>query len=140
MVKIDRCGLYTDKEDANRFAVLRVSNSLIKSLGGRKSWVTIKNISNGKKIYRTLRGAGSRGLKKEYIELDYDGILDLQIDNSARREGSFTVCELEIKKASVAGYILAHWHHPDPAFRVPMKIAVLSGLISIFSLFITIFS
>lgn len=140
MVNIERVSTYSNQADSSRFAVLRVANSIQKELGGRHSWVEISNSKNGKKIYRTLRGAGSKSIKLNHIELDYDGILDLELDFSLKNKNEYNNCDLKIRQIKSLKILFAHWNHPDPAYRVPMRLALFMGFISFISLFTSLIS
>lgn len=121
----------TDPHDEST-ATVRVANAALKSLGGRRSWVQIKNNDNKRTIYRMARGAGSRQLGVNSIELDYDSELELGFDKNNRSS-----CKLEISN-SLFSESMGHWLHPDYTHRLPIQIAILSFLISLASLYIAI--
>ncbi len=142
MTKITEYRNYSDKSDADKFAVVRIANSLVKALGGRYKWIEIKS-SDGKKIYRTIRGAGDRDIRSHQMELDYDSILELGLsmkksestDVKSNMSG-YNNCDISISKVGLITAIRAHLKHPDPAYRAPMTLAFISLVIGIFSLMV----
>ena len=137
---------YTDKDDNHRFAVVRLSNNLIDSLGGRYSWIAVES-ETGKKIYRTIRGAGNKDIKKDQIELDYDSIVDLELHKTNKSDelfmkddSGFRSCNLSLKQIGFFRKIEAHFKHPDQAYRAPMQLAIIMAFISLFSLILGIIS
>ncbi len=140
---------YTKETDRAGFAVVRVANHMVDLLGGRYSWVRITG-KDGKTIYRTIRGAGDIDLKSHQIELDYDGSVDIGIngtpkinrENGLEDPSGFRECDLKLTRIGFFRKIIAHWMHPDPAYRAPMQLAIVLGgigiLIGILSLTLTV--
>lgn len=146
MSKITEYRNYSDEKDADRFAVVRLSNNLIDSLGGRNSWVQIES-ETGKKIYRTIRGAGNKDINNHQIELDYDSILELELHRSKnlgefsdKDPSGYKSCNIKLKQIGFFSIIKAHFKHPDPAYRAPMQLAIISTFIGIVSLILGILS
>lgn len=91
------------------------------------------------RIYRTIRGAGSVSLSFDAIEIDYDAVLELKLENAglaadsgqAMGDQTFRDCHLKAKTIGWCKKVFAHWRHPDPAFRVPLQVAISLGLISL---------
>ena len=146
MEKITSYRIYTDKEDYYRFAAVRVSNNLIKNLGGRHSWVLIET-DKGKRIYRTIRGAGNKDIKTHQIEIDYDSIIELDLHksdrnngNSVKNESGYKSCNVKLKRIGFPRKIVAHFKHPDPAYRTPMQLAMIMSVVGFISLLLGIIS
>lgn len=146
MTKITEFRSYSDKSDSDKFAVVRIANSLVKTLGGRYNWIEIKN-SDGKKIYRTIRGAGDRDIRSHQMELDYDSILELGLNikksessNAKSNMSGYSNCDVKISRVGLLTTFRAHLKHPDPAYRVPMILAFISLLIGFISFAIGLFA
>lgn len=137
MKKITEYRNYSDRADADKFAVIRIANSLVNTLGGRYKWVEIKN-NDGKKIYRTIRGAGDRDISSHQMELDYDSIIELGLslkkpestDGKPNLSG-YINCDISISKVGFIKSFWGHYKHPDPAYRAPMKLSFVSFFIGL---------
>lgn len=136
---------FTKEEDVERFAIVRVQNSLMKELGGRHKWVEIRNQDSNKKIYRRLAGSGSTDLLKQQIELDYDSSIELGLNENKRIERGETETQVSLPYACnmsmhpVWRYnffkkAIANWRHPDPAYSYPFKISLTMSAVALLSL------
>lgn len=125
---------FSEPRDYEAFAIVRMHAQAVNSLDSRDEWVRLD--SNGHHIYRRLRGAsalGAPGLDKTAMELDYDSRLELGIHGDWRSNG-FIDCDVQVSRAPARAYLAAHWNHPMPAYRVPLRISLVSlvlGLIGI---------
>lgn len=129
MVHISKVRNFSKDRDFDSFAVVRVSNSVVDTLGGRNAWVTIRGPH--KVIYRIVRGSGDiASLSRDAIELDYDSRLDLDALGRPDAEG-FAVTSLELARASALQSFLAHWRNPSLAYRVPFQIAIIALILGI---------
>lgn len=130
--KIEKQKKFSNERDYNDFAIVRVRTTIVKRLGGRKSWVRIS--SGNKHIYRIILGASFKGLTEKAIEMDYDSQLELGLSSqpkSAADEYGFYPCELKVRKANFFEKIIAHWKHPDIAYRVPMQLSIVGFILGV---------
>jgi hypothetical protein len=135
--RITKFRKYSNEYDNRGFAVARVSNDMVSKLGRRNTWVELK--SSGGKVYRTIKGAGSLDIPRGAVELDYEAVLELNLDrqqitsDTASDEASvpFRNCDLKVRPIWWWEKVVAHWKHPDPAFRVPLQLALILGSLSL---------
>lgn len=137
MTQINKYRNFSQEKDHTAFSVIRLQSSNINKLGGRNTWVLITN--QNKCIYRLILGArNSTGFTAKSLEIDYDSCLKLGISSSEKDENNFYPCNIEIKKANWIGRFIAHWKHPNPAYRVPMQLGIMGFILGFFSLLISI--
>jgi len=129
---------FTSDYDYMSFSVVRVHSRVLKGLGGRNTWVKLSN--SERSIYRLALGAKpATGFIKKSIEIDYDSCVELDcVSSTVKDENSFYSCDLKIEKANFFGQFIAHWKHPNPAYRVPMQVSILSFCFGIAGLFLGI--
>lgn len=130
--KITKERPFSRENDYESFSLVRVWNELIPQLSSR--WVEIKNLDNGKTVYRMAKGVGKVNghFPKEAIELDQNTALgELEIKPSCKDENGFYKCNLSIKQATPWQRLIALGSHPDPAYRYPMQIALISLFVGI---------
>ena len=130
---------FSRAQDYDAFAIVRVHNSLLASLGGRNAWVKI--VGPTRTLVRRARGAGgTTGLPIAGIELDYDSRLELNIVGSPPDAQGFYPCELQLSKASAWNKFIAHWAHPNLEYRIPYQIAMVSAALGAVGLILGIVS
>lgn len=131
---------YSNERDYEAFSVVRLNNQVVSGLGGRSSWVHISNPEAGASILRMARGSPpSASLPKEGIELDYEGNLALAIKGAKDAQG-FIPCKLVVRQASWHERLIAHWSHPDPAYRFPIQLSLVSFSLGLIGLALGIIS
>jgi len=126
MFEINKSRGFSSEYDYSAFSVVRVHSKVLKKLGGRYTWV---KISQGDAcIYRlALGGKSSTGFTMESIEIDYDSCVELDaLSNAEKDENGFYPCLFKIERAELFGKFIAHWKHPNPAYRVPMQLGIVS--------------
>lgn len=122
---------FSNPADYDAFSVIRLHNSCVTALGGRNTWVRIESDS-GKTVFRMIRGAGAAaGFPADALEFDYETSLALGIPQGAANEHGFYPCSLSIRQATHWEILIAHWKHPDPAYRFPLQISLVSLLLGI---------
>jgi hypothetical protein len=138
MFEIKKVRGFSSNHDYTAFSVIRIHSKVIKQLGGRNTWVKISHAD--KHIYRMALGAKpSKGFTMESVELDYDSCLELEcISNSEKDETNFYPCSLTIQKAPFFGKLIAHWKHPNPGYRVPMQLSMVSFSLGLIGVLISI--
>lgn len=131
MIQINQQRGFSKQSDYAAFAAVRVHNSVLKDLGGRNAWVFIQSPEGG--VYRTILGSGSLvPFPEDAIELDYDTAVELEVPRMApvnpqgRPEEQFYPCDLKIRPVRGLEIIKAHWSHPNPAYRIPLQISIIS--------------
>jgi hypothetical protein len=130
---------FSNPADYNAFCVVRVPNAQVAELGGRGSWVAISN-STGKTAYRTVRGSGAiQPFPGDAIEFDYDTAQYLGITRSVANANGFYPCDLSVRPIKWFEIVLAHWRQPDPAYRVPIQLALVGLLLGAVGLTLGIF-
>lgn len=129
---------FSSEHDYMSFSVVRIHTSILKTLGGRNTWVKIS--SSKSSIYRLALGAKpSKGFIKSSIEIDYDSCVELScISADYKDENNFYACSIKIEKAGFLGKFIAHWKHPNPAYRIPMQVSLLSFSLGIAGLILGI--
>lgn len=127
---------FTKEHDYQNFSVVRVQTRLIVELGGRNSWIEIKNGNN--KIRRRILGGSGLGFTKDAIELDYDSMRDLGCLSKNHDENGFYPCNLEAKKIGFIGQFMAHWNHPSDPHRIPIRISIVSLFLGVVSLLLAL--
>ena len=131
-ISISNVKQFSNDYDYNKDAACIIHNAHINSLGGRRSWIIIKNNKNKRKIYRKIYGSGIKSLPTDTIELDYDSIdLDLNIKD-------FNNCNLSLIKLGLFSNIRGLLKHPDSKFRIPLIISLFGLLAGLISLMITL--
>jgi hypothetical protein len=84
-------------------------------------------------------GSGGAGLTQDAIELDYDSRMELEINGRPDAYG-FYPCDLTIEKSTLMERLKAHWSHPNLAYRVPYRLALLSVALGLAGLLLGIVS
>ena len=139
-MKMTQARIYSDKQDYNAFSAVRLNNNVCSKLGRRGTWVCICNLASGSTIYRMTRGSSRKApLTAEQFEIDYEGLAQLEIP-FAKNQNDFRPCDIEITKANQLQLFAAHWRHPDPAYRVPMRLGIISLGLGLLSLVISVMS
>src|SRR4030042_1445502 len=103
-IRIRNVRLFSKEFFYNKNALCIVNNSLLIKLGGFKSWIKISN--NEKSIYRIVKGSGNISLNKDTIELDWESVRELDIDD-LNQEYFIT-----LSKANFIEKIIANIKHP----------------------------
>lgn len=131
MFEIEKNRGFSSEQDYAAFSVIRLHSKNIKSIGGRNTWVKIS--SDSCHIYRLSLGARpSNGFTTKSAELDYDSRLEPNsISGKPADEHGFYQCSLKIEKAPFEGKLIAHWKHPNPGYRVPLQISMISLLLGV---------
>jgi hypothetical protein len=138
-IPITRVRAFSKKHDYDAFSVIRVHASRIEDLGGRGTWVRVSSVK-GKPIYRRAIGLGGvENFTASDAELDYDSRAKLEALGKSKDDDRFYSCDLTLRRATTIESLLAHWQHPDPAYRLSIRIALLSLGLGILSLLIAIF-
>lgn len=136
-MRVDKIRDFTKEFDYNDFAVIRVHNSLIPALGGRRSWVRIS--CGKKKVYRTILGLGGENdFTQNCLELDYDSRCQLGLSNLERDDKGFFHCDLLVEKVTRFESPIAYWHHPNPAFRVGFQLGSVGLILAVVALFVSL--
>ena len=110
-------------------------NDIRRRIHGKLFKIESKNMT----IYRVLRFAN--GIKKDvsfknadYILLDWVGWIDLcNRDVKVKIDLALTITEVTYWKFFIAG-----WKHPEPMFRLSVKLAVLSVALGVISVWLAI--
>lgn len=91
----------------------------------RRQPVVIENRDTGHRIIRFALGSGrlyqGQGFDKQSIALDYDAVSDLGIEDSRETQ------ELLVRPASSWELVWEFWDHPDPAYRISMRLAIIGA-------------
>ncbi|ATA56311.1 hypothetical protein D3C87_1529600 [compost metagenome] len=125
---------FTNPADYEAFSLIRVHNQRLAPLGGRNAWVVLKT-NAGKRCCRMIRGIGrDPGFPEDGIEIDYETRLALQIPKSSINMQGFHGCAMEIRRATALEVLRAHWDHPDPAYRIPLQISLVSFVLGVIGL------
>jgi hypothetical protein len=128
---VTECRDFSREYDHSDFGVVRVHNTVLDGLGGRRAWVKIEStISPRKTIYRQALGSGPTSLTAAQIELDYDSRNDLGIDSTRQENGTYP-CSLTVRKCSRVEAFLAHWLHPDLSYQIAFRLGVLSAVLGV---------
>ena len=127
-ITITKARDFSRPQDYDAFSIVRLRNAHLKGLGGRHTWVKLE--SNGKRLYRRVRGAGNTGIATDEMEIDYDSRIELGI-NSARDQNGFHSCNVAVTQAGWLGAVEAHWHHPNIEYRVPYRMAMLGLMLGL---------
>lgn len=139
---------FSRSSDYSEFAMVRVHNFTVSNLGGSGAWVKIQSLDDRNKfVYRVIRGHGKDDtFSQDAIEMDYQtsknhlGISTKKTTTEADQK-EFYPCNLEITPAdSVKDLFLAHWMHPDPGYRFPVRISIVSLFLGITGLFLGLIS
>ncbi len=140
MIEIEKIRGFSSEHDYAAFSVIRLHSKIIKAIGGRNTWVKIS--SESCHVYRLALGAkASKGFTTKSIELDYDSCLELDsIAGIPPDEHGFYPCSLKIEKAPFVGKLIAHWKHPNPGYRVPLQISMISFFLGFIGFLIAIVS
>ena len=131
--KLEESGLYFEHPD--RFAFMRtdsyrniyghpMSEAKGNEIGG---YVEIKNVSNGKKIYRKYRGCNK--VEDNHVMLDYRTICELQL--SAKNEERF----ITVKKSNWWKF---YFRNSDPGIKFPALLAFFGLLFTLISMILSI--
>ena len=136
-MRVVKCKDFSREHDHAAFSVVRVFNGRLAELGGRGAWITIS--SENRKVYRRVMGSGSVGLTQDAIELDYDSRHDLGITSPPDQNG-FHPCDLKLKRSTTLERIAAHWTHPNLAYQVPYRLAMLSLALGLIGLLLGVVS
>lgn len=135
-VKITQQKGFSNLADYDAFSVIRLHNKVVSSLGGRHSWVRIDSAA-GRTAYRMIRGAGSKApFPTDAMELDYETGISLGIPPAPRQKSAegFYPCNLMLRRATRWEILRAHWGHPDPAYRFPLQISLVSFFLGVVAL------
>ena len=140
MTEIKKIRGFSSEHDYAAFSVIRLHSNIIKAIGGRNTWVKIS--SDSCHIYRLSLGARpSKGFTNKSAELDYDSRLELgSISGVSADEHGFYSCSLKIEKAPFTGKLIAHWKPPNPGYRVPLQISMISFLLGFIGFLIAVTS
>lgn len=139
-IKITHQRKFTNTADYDAFSVVRLHNSCVSSLGSRNAWVCIQS-DTGNKVYRMIRGIGpAPGFPAEAIEIDYETSISLGIPRGAPNTSGFYPCSLSIRAATGWEKLKAHWDHPDPAYRFPLQISMISFFLGVVGLVLGVLS
>ena len=131
---------YSNPSDYDAFLVVRLNNSSVAKLGGRNSWVCIRS-ECGKSVFRMIRGAGSTiTLPVGALEFDYETSIALGVPKGVPNPQGFYPCALSVRRATYFEILLAHWQHPDPAYRFPLQISLISLFLGVIGLCLGIVS
>ena len=130
---INRVRKFTRTFDYRAFAVVRAHNKTTHALGRRNAWVLITS-SQGS-VYRRVQGAGDKGgLATDELEVDYDTSRELGVALPDGARDAYP-CEWEIRRVrSPLRLFAAHWHHPDPTYKISVRWSIVSvglGLIGL---------
>jgi hypothetical protein len=141
MIEIEKIRRFSSEYDYTAFSVIRLHPKIIKVIGGRNTWVKIS--SESCHVYRLALGAkSSTGFTAKSIELDYDSCLELNSIAGIlpRDENGFYPCSMKIEKAPFIGKLIAHWKHPNPGYRVPLQISMVSFILGFMGFLIGLMS
>ncbi len=139
MYEIDKLRSFSSEHDYSSFSVVRIHPKVINQIGGRNTWVKICNGSHC--VYRLALGAkSSKGFTHKSMEIDYDSCVELGAvsPQQEKDENNFYPCSLSLERASLTGKMFAHWHHPNPAYRAPMQLSIVSFFLGVVGLFLGI--
>lgn len=109
-----------------------------KNLGqfGRRTPVIIENSENNAQCIRYVMGGGGfKGLTKDSVAIDYDGLLTLGY--KLKDEQS---CSLNIRKAKWYEHYLFFAKHPDLAVRLSMQLGLTGVFLGMIGLFLGVVS
>ena len=137
-IEIEKQRKFTSEYDYGAFSVVRIHPVKVREIGGRNTWVKIT--SECSTIFRMVMGAkSSSGFTHKAMEIDYDSCLELDcITGEACDEDGFYACTLKIEKANKKEIALAHWKHPNPAYRVPMQLGIVGFVLGVIGLLLGI--
>lgn len=146
--QIDKSRNFSDSSDHQSFGTVRLSLGTVKKLGGRNTFVRIEH--GDRFICRQVQGIGRQKIKcsetndelaardnftASAIELDYDSCLELGISSSRKKlPNNFYECDLQVKKARLKDVFTLHWNHPNPAYKTPFQISLVSLALGIIGL------
>ena len=130
MIKISKVMDFNKEDDFRAETICRLHTSILRD-GEicRNDWVKIQNTTNNS-IYRQVKGGSPKNSSKDYIELDYDARLELDIQGN-KDENGLIDCELNVTKAKVYDVFKANWLYPNYAIRMAFRVAIIMGSISI---------
>lgn len=113
-------------------SIVKLENSNVKRFG-RRSAVAIINRNNRKKVIRYVMGNGGdiKGLKKHCLSLDYDAILDLNIDYD-------TPVNIRIRQATVLESMMWLYGSPDINVRMSFILGLLGAALGFIGLLISL--
>lgn len=125
MIKVSKAVMLTGEDAGLHNLVGRIHGSHIHRGINRRDPILIINLDNQKRIIRyAMGGSGIKGLSKDGVAIDYDGIDTLGLPY---QKDTPINCNLLVRKASKWEQIRCFWNHPD----VPTQLSVRLGLLSV---------